>query len=171
MKIPPIGNSGSCFAYSADTTKFGNNTAVLDNGIITLSNDIFIKNNRSDKEANTEIFPNRKFTAKDYYDLTFEEKEDLYSKIPDTIQELAFLNADIGIIFKYALDEEFGEENYKFISLGTSPACAGKAMEYMGEDVVYLPMSFSKRTVAKPWLKKSPYIDFYKKYMEEKRFF
>lgn len=167
MKIPPIGNSGSCFAYSADKIKFGNNTAVLDNSIAVLPNDIFI---RQDKETNTEIFPNKKFTVKDYYDLTFGEKENLYSKIPDTIRELAFLNADIGIIFKYALDEEFGEGNYKFISLGTSPACVGKAMEYMGEDVVYLPMSFSKHTIAKPWLEESPYIDFYKEYMEEKRF-
>lgn len=37
----------------------------------------------------------------------------------------------------------------------------------MGEDVVYLPMSFSKTTVAKSWLDTSPYIDFYKKYMAE----
>lgn len=44
-------------------------------------------------------------------------------------------------LMKVMLDSTYGKGNYTFVSIGTSPAGVGKALELMGEDVRYLPIS------------------------------
>ncbi len=135
-----------------------------------------VENKESKKVTLTQFFSipkikmspqNGKFFLQDYKKLSSLEKSFIDANIPTEIKKLAAINVEIGTIFKKAFDEKYGSGNYKFISLGTSPACIAKVLELMGVDVVYLPMSYSHSTCTKQWLKKSPYIDFYKSYMKE----
>lgn len=109
-----------------------------------------------------------RFDKDKYFMLSDELKDDLYSDIPLSTKLFAGENIIMAKVFKNALDEKFGEGKYKFVSLGTSPSCIAKAMELSGEDVVYLPMSFSKKSCAKSWLNNSPYIENYRDYMKQK---
>lgn len=109
-----------------------------------------------------------KLDLNDYLSMDIKQKDRMYENISPKIKDLASENLLMGIIFKKALDEKYGEGRYKFVSIGTSPACIAKAMELMGEDVVYLPMSFSKDTIAKSWLDKSPYVPMYKDFLDSK---
>lgn len=111
---------------------------------------------------------NRKFTLEDYKNLSESEKGFIMANIPDRTKGLASVNVKIGMAIKQTFDDTYGEGNYKFISLGTSPACAAKVLELMGADVIYLPMSYAHSTCAKPWLESSPYIEFYKEFMHKK---
>lgn len=106
-----------------------------------------------------------KVTPESFNQMSEIQKEEIYEKIPFPIKVLAGENIAMAMIFKNSLDEKYGEGEYKFVSVGTSPSCVAKAMEYMGEDVVYLPMTFSKGTVTKSWLDNTPYKDMYKFYM------
>lgn len=108
-----------------------------------------------------------RITPEKFLSVRDESKEAIYRAMPPEIRSLAAGNAGLGVVFKDVLDKKYGKDGYKFVSIGTSPASVAKALELMGEDVVYLPMSFSKTVTAKPWLDNSPYIDFYKKYMAD----
>lgn len=90
-----------------------------------------------------------RFDKDKYFMLSDDLKDDLYSDIPLSTKLFAGENIIMAKVFKNALDEKFGEGKYKFVSLGTSPSCIAKAMELSGEDVVYLPMSFSKKAAPK----------------------
>lgn len=108
-----------------------------------------------------------KFTLDDYRRLSKSEKAFMMANIPDETKNLAAVNVEIGFAIKQKLDDTYGSNNYKFISLGTSPACIGKVLELLGADVAYLPMSYAHTTCTKYWLKNSPYLDFYKDYMNK----
>lgn len=149
---------------------FGNNY-----GVITPQLDTFIQTKGYPNIKTTHFYRTpkikrtpkpAKFTIQDYKNLSKTEKEFISENIPNEIKELAMVNVGVGIALKQAFDDKYGEGNYKFISLGTSPALTAKVMELMGADVVYLPMSYAHTTCTKHWLQESPYIDFYKGYME-----
>ena len=149
---------------------FGNNY-----GVITPQLDTFIQTKGYPNIKTTHFYripkikrtpKSGKFNIQDYKNLSKTEKEFISENIPNEIKELAMVNVGVGIALKQAFDDKYGEGNYKFISLGTSPALTAKVMELMGADVVYLPMSYAHTTCTKHWLQESPYIDFYKGYME-----
>ncbi len=123
---------------------------------------------RADEMSDKDEKLPKRFELQDFNKISRRRKEAAYETVPDGIKSLVNTDIGLGIAFKQTLDKKYGEGNYKFVSLGTSPACVAKAMELMGEDVVYLPMSFSSATCAKPWLMKSPYIGMYKEYMSRK---
>lgn len=64
-----------------------------------------------------------------------------YSKLPNNIIGAAEDSIMAANIIKGDLDKKYGRHNYVFVSIGTSPAGVAKAMEYMGEDVRYVPIS------------------------------
>ena len=142
---------------------------------INLPMDMFIKTQNSpairtgafSKAPKIKKPANKRFEIEDYCSLGKCEKDYMMANMPDGIKALAAVNIGIGSAIKKEFDEKYGEGGYKFISLGTSPALAAKVMELEGADVVYLPMSYSHSTCTKSWLEKSPYIDFYKSYMEK----
>ena len=149
---------------------FGNNY-----GVITPQLDTFIQTKGYPNIKTTHFYRTpkikrtpkpAKFTIQDYKNLSKTEKEFISENIPNEIKELAMVNVGVGIALKQAFDDKYSEGNYKFISLGTSPALTAKVMELMGADVVYLPMSYAHTTCTKHWLQESPYIHFYKGYME-----
>ena len=57
-------------------------------------------------------------------------------KVIDTPPELS---AKAGYNLKSHFDNKYG--NYRIISIGTSPAPVARAMEYLGAEVIYLPVS------------------------------
>ena len=64
-----------------------------------------------------------------------------YKHLEYEIYDIALDSAYTGMWLKNYYDEKYGENGYVFLSVGTSPAGAAKAMEYMGADVRYLPIS------------------------------
>ena len=147
-----------------------------DTGAINMPQDSFIKSPENlnirvsgfTKNPKLKNCTNCRFELEKYNSLKRHEKEFIMNNMNDGIKALAAENIGIGLAIKQELDKRYGEGNYKFISLGTSPACAAKVMELTGVDVVYLPMSYAHSTCTKTWLKQSPYIDFYKSYMASK---
>lgn len=140
---------------------FGNNY-----GVITPQLDTFIQTKGYPNIKTTHFYrtpkikrtpKSGKFNIQDYKNLSKTEKEFISENIPNEIKELAMVNVGVGIALKQAFDDKYGEGNYKFISLGTSPALTAKVMELMGADVVYLPMSYAHTTCTKHWLQESPY--------------
>ena len=55
--------------------------------------------------------------------------------------DIAHDTVKVAKLMKVMLDSTYGKGNYTFVSIGTSPAGVGKALELMGEDVRYLPIS------------------------------
>lgn len=49
--------------------------------------------------------------------------------------------AKAGVILKDYFDKTYGEDKYRIISLGTSPAVAAQAMDYLGVETKYVPVS------------------------------
>ena len=74
-------------------------------------------------------------------------------KIPYSFFDICMKNVDdetknaakesvfVAKITKDMLDEKYGENNYVTVSIGTSPAGVCKALELMGNDVRYVPIS------------------------------
>lgn len=168
-------NYGKFCSNRPKTPSFGAFCTCCAANTINLPTDIFIKTQNSpivksaafSKTPKTKKSANKRFELEDYNALGKREKDYIMANMPDGIKALAAVNIGIGSAIKKEFDEKYGEGNYKFISLGTSPALAAKVMELEGADVVYLPMSYSHTTCTKPWLEKSPYIDFYRSYMKK----
>lgn len=64
-----------------------------------------------------------------------------YAPIKISALNNAQAGVQIGRHLKEYYDATYGKEKYVIVSIGTSPAPAAKAMEYMGTDVRYVPIS------------------------------
>ena len=86
--------------------------------------------------------------------MTVREYEEIYKKRPELIKKAyqlvdnhyngKLLPKDVAtcaIAMKRNLDDEFGEGKYRIISIGTSPYQMTQAMEYLGSEVIYVPIS------------------------------
>ena len=141
--------------------------------------DTFKKSSQADNEISFEIplrlkeyTPaidriNSKIDKDKFLHLNETISDDIYSDIPLSTKTFAAENIVLASVFKETLDEAFGKGKYKFVSIGTSPACIAKVLKLTGSDVVSLPMSFSKTSSAKKWLDNSPYLENYQRYMNE----
>ena len=63
------------------------------------------------------------------------------NKIPLGCRELAKETVYLANLTEKMLDEEYGKDNWVFVSIGTSPAGIGKALQIMGHDVRYVPIT------------------------------
>ncbi len=64
-----------------------------------------------------------------------------FDDITFTTKHGAEVSVSAAKAMKKVLDEEYGKDNYVFVSIGTSPSGVGKALEFMGQDVRYVPFS------------------------------
>lgn len=103
--------------------------------------DVFEKNEKG--VLNSKAFDRKqdKLEISEYLSIGKTEKVFIDEKGPLDSYLAAHENAAMGIKYKEYLDEIYGEGNYVFISIGTSPSLIGKALECMGVETKYLPMS------------------------------
>ena len=87
------------------------------------------------------LYEGDNFKIDGYNKLTTNEKDKIDNDAPIEIKEDADMNFEVGKIFKKALDEKYGENNYIFECIGTSPAPIGRFLEFSGVEVHYLPIS------------------------------
>ncbi len=65
------------------------------------------------------------------------------------IKNAAEINLKIGTALKKELDDDFGKDSYVFVSVGTSPSCLARILEFSGVETKYLPASYLR------WIKDS----------------
>ncbi len=64
-----------------------------------------------------------------------------YNLLSEKCKKMAQDTVEMSVALKEGLDDKYGEGNYVFVSIGTSPSGVGKALELMGQDVRYVPIS------------------------------
>lgn len=96
----------------------------------------------------SDIYPNRiipnkmKFDISDYKKLSPKQKEKIrYTKCAPTDRKRAETNIELAIELKENLDKEYGEGNYVFECIGTSPSLIARVFEFMGVETHYIPIS------------------------------
>lgn len=130
------------FLYPKTKNSFNNSMNYISH--LNLSQDKFIPSFTGEKERDItkNIFSKqRKFDIKAYKNLSIKEKLAIYSTIPKYTKEDAKKTIKLAKFLKRKLDKEYGKDKYIFISIGTSPASIGRAMEFMGVETKYLPIS------------------------------
>ncbi len=96
------------------------------------------------REISTNIFNGKgKFGIKQYKKLLPIEIEtlEILCNSDKAIKEAVKENLDMALILKDSLDEQYGKNNYVFVSIGRSPTGIARAFEFMGTETKYLPIS------------------------------
>lgn len=95
------------------------------------------------EEISKNYFKNHKgkFTVKDYQNLTEIENQAIEKNIPKVTREAAELSYLAGTCLKDYFDEKFGEDNYIYVCIGTSPSGIGRVMEFSGVETKYIPLT------------------------------
>lgn len=108
-----------------------------------LTEDIFESSdtNRIKGRAEQILSQKRKFGIDDYEKLSSEEKILITETSEKHIKNAAASSVRIAQILKNNLDKTYGEDNYVFCSIGTSPAGIARVFEFMGVETKYLPIS------------------------------
>ena len=82
----------------------------------------------------------RKFDIDSYNSLSKTERSVLMATSKEA-ENAANASLKIGIDVKKDLDRKYGEGNYVFVSIGTSPSGVARVLEFMGVETKYLPIS------------------------------
>lgn len=82
----------------------------------------------------------RKFDI-DYYNSLSKTEKAILKATSKPAEEAAQKSLKIGINVKKDLDTKYGEGNYVFVCIGTSPSGVGRVLEFMGVETKYLPIS------------------------------
>ena len=82
-----------------------------------------------------------KFNIKTFLTMSPKEHYALKKTTPEPIKKAAKDTIKIASYLKKNLDKKYGENNYIFVGIGTSPACIGRVMEFSGVETKYLPIS------------------------------
>ena len=82
----------------------------------------------------------KKFDISSYNSLSKTEKAVLKATSKQA-EDAAEKSLKMGLVVKKHLDKHYGEGNYVFISIGTSPAGIARVLEFMGVETKYLPLS------------------------------
>ena len=83
-----------------------------------------------------------KFGISDYMKLSSEEKDNIrWYKCERQDFRRAQTNIELALELKESLDKEYGEGNYVFECIGTSPAPIARVFEFMGIETHYIPIS------------------------------
>lgn len=91
--------------------------------------------------ANKKLSQIHKMTIEEYQKLTEEEKNAIRRSATFINNEVATKSVIFGLKLKNYLDKKYGENNYCFVSLGTSPAGIARVFEFSGVETKYLPIS------------------------------
>lgn len=138
MKIQSI---NSLYLYKNNS--INNNFANKINNANT--QDIFITSFKANEEkvtlANKALSKHNKLDIDAYKNLSLKEKLAIHTTTLLSTKEQAKRTVKIAKFLKDTLDKEYGKNKYVFVSIGTSPACIGRAMEFMGVETKYLPIS------------------------------
>lgn len=97
---------------------------------------------RQQELADYVIYFQPKMDAKYYSSLASREK--IAVNITNTdpnIKKAAKETVKVANLLKKNLDKKYGKDNYVFVSIGTSPACIGRVMEFSGVETKYLPIT------------------------------
>lgn len=109
----------------------------------------------------------KKFDISSYNSLSIIDKMMLKKTSMDVV-EAAEDNVNVGIKVKEYLDRIHGEDNYVFVSVGTSPAGIGRTLEFMGVETKYLPISGLKYYCEDETYKQfEPQFPKYKEFLDE----
>ena len=92
------------------------------------------------------------------------ELETVMNQIPSCTKDMAHESYEIAKLTEEMFDEKYGENNWAFVSIGTSPAGIGKALELRGHKVFYLPISDIRK------IKPRDYHKNYSKYNNPKEY-
>lgn len=106
----------------------------------------------------------RKFTINSYNSLSKLEKEVLRSTSLEA-KEAAEKSLQVGFKVKEHLDKNYGEGEYVFVCIGTSPSGVARVLEFMGVETKYLPISGLTA-----FYEDDEYKDFYEEMDEYKKF-
>ena len=91
------------------------------------------KKGKVDREEFTKILlQNPKLIQKAYHFVEFESLISNVNTEPSSIAKASYC-------MKNFFDEKFGKNNYRIISIGTSPAVLSQGMEALGNETIYLP--------------------------------
>ncbi len=82
----------------------------------------------------------KKFDIDSYNSLSRKERAILMATSKEA-EDAAKDTLKVGINVKNDLDKKYGEGNYVFVSIGTSPSGIGRVLEFMGVETKYLPIS------------------------------
>lgn len=91
-------------------------------------------------QSNRIFSRSKKFSIDDYNYLSKLEKSVLRSA-SSSVEKDAKKSLEMGLKVKKDLDKTYGEGNYVYVSIGTSPAGVGRVLEFMGVETKYLPIS------------------------------
>ena len=83
------------------------------------------------------------------------------------VSMLAKETAYLANITENMLDEEYGENNWVFVSIGTSPSGIAKALQIKGHDVRYVPITSLGTLRDASYLSKQKGKDDYKNYLDK----
>jgi len=124
-------------------------TKVFQNKETEFANRFFLKSGKPTKKDCEDVVNNHPTTVTKAYREVFENSSYRFDMTPN-------ICAKAGYNLKKYFDNHF--KNYRIISVGTSPANISQTMEYLGCEVVYLPISGAKglyeETVRPSFLKK-----------------
>ena len=81
-----------------------------------------------------------KFKIQDYKSLSKLEKSVL-RQVNSSVKEAVDDTLKVALKVKEKLDKNYGENNYVFCCIGTSPSGIARALEFMGVETKYLPIS------------------------------
>lgn len=81
-----------------------------------------------------------KFTIQDYKALSGVEKAVL-RQVNSSVKDAAEDTVKVALKVKEKLDKNYGEDKYVFCCIGTSPSGIARALEFMGVETKYLPIS------------------------------
>ncbi|MCI1273406.1 MAG: hypothetical protein LKG27_03110 [Clostridiaceae bacterium] len=138
MKIPEVSYNFMHRVTSVFKSKPKVTTQGLPDILYQVSNDTFCK---SPIKTIEDFYKAQKFEVEDYKNMTPELKNRIAKSVPAGVKYR--VNETIGpsIAIKSFLDKKYGENNYIFLSLGTSPSTVAKALEFMGVETKYMPGS------------------------------
>ena len=150
MRVTPINN------FNIISPKWKTNPFVSfkNNG----ADELIISHQPNNKEIAKNAFKRTegKFDITAYQNLTETEIKAIDETMPKTVKDAAETTCTIGKQFKSYLDDKYGEDNYMFISIGTSPSGIGRVLEFSGVETKYLPLTaFRMSLESLPiWIKK-----------------
>ena len=108
----------------------------------SLKNDVFVKRNVGFTGLNPEkiLEPFEKFGTAEYKKLVPKQIEILRASLSEELIEDRNAAIALSNIVKTNLDQAY-QNGYVLISIGRSPTVIGKALEYQGADLKYIPIS------------------------------